>query len=375
MKSRSDFNKAKRVVIKIGSALLTDGGLGLDHKALSAWVEQISDLQAQGVDILLVSSGAVAEGMSRLGWVKRPSALNELQVAASVGQMGLVEAWSSRFQARGIHSAQVLLTHEDLSDRQRYLNARSALLAMLELSVVPIINENDVVATDEIRFGDNDTLAALVANIIDADLLVILTDQLGLFDSDPTANSDAVLIEQIGVNDGSLEGMAGDSSHTGLGRGGMATKVSAARLASRSGAATVIVSGGIERVVNRLYQGEQLGTFLVPSLEPLDARKRWLLGRQGVSGELIIDGGAVTVLRKSGKSLLSIGVVEVKGLFKRGDLVAFCDKSGVVVGRGLVNYSAEEVALIMGRPSSEIEVLLGYVDEPELCHRDNLVVL
>jgi glutamate 5-kinase len=375
MKSRSNFKKAKRVVVKIGSALLTDGGQGLDHKALSAWVEQISNLQSQGVELLLVSSGAVAEGMSRLGWDKRPSALNELQVAASVGQMGLVEAWSSRFQARGIQSAQVLLTHEDLSDRQRYLNARSALLAMLELSVVPIINENDVVATDEIRFGDNDTLAALVANIVDADLLVILTDQLGLFDSDPTTNSGAVLIEQISVNDESLEEMAGDSSHTGLGRGGMATKVSAARLASRSGAATVIVSGGIERVVNRLYEGEQLGTFLVPDLEPLDARKRWLLGRLRVSGELIIDDGAVTVLRSSGKSLLSIGVIETKGHFKRGDLLLFRDKEGVVVGRGLVNYSAKEVAIIMGHASSEIEELLGYVDESELCHRDNLVVL
>ncbi|RLA24046.1 MAG: glutamate 5-kinase [Gammaproteobacteria bacterium] len=375
MKSRSDFKKAKRVVVKIGSALLTDGGQGLDYDALSSWVEQISELQAQGVELLLVSSGAVAEGMSRLGWTKRPSALNELQVAASVGQMGLVEAWSTRFQAHGVQSAQVLLTHEDLSDRQRYLNARSALLAMLDLSVVPIINENDVVATDEIRFGDNDTLAALVANIVDADLLVILTDQLGLFDSDPTVNSDAVLIEEISADDESLEGMAGASSHSGLGRGGMATKISAARLASRSGTATIIVSGAIDRVINRLYEGELLGTFLIPDLAPLDARKRWLLGRLRVSGELDIDEGAVAVLKKSGKSLLAIGVVSVKGHFKRGDLVLFRDKEGVVVGRGLVNYSAEEVVLIMRQASSEIERLLGYVDEPELCHRDNLVVL
>lgn len=375
MKKRVDFKKAKRVVVKIGSALLTDGGQGLDYEALSAWVEQITDLQEKGVELLLVSSGAVAEGMSRLGWTERPSALNELQVAASVGQMGLVEAWSRRFQARGVQSAQVLLTHEDLSDRQRYLNARSALLAMLELSVVPIINENDVVATDEIRFGDNDTLAALVANIVDADLLVILTDQLGLFDSDPTINKEAVLIEEMSTNDEALEGMAGASSHSGLGRGGMATKVSAARLASRSGTATVIVSGTIERVVNRLCDGEQLGTFLIPDLAPLDARKRWLLGRLRVSGELVVDDGAVSVLRKSGKSLLAIGVVAVSGHFKRGDLVLFRDKDDVMVGRGLVNYSAEEVSLIMRQPSSEIERLLGYVDEPELCHRDNLVVL
>ncbi len=375
MKSRSDFNKAKRVVIKIGSALLTAGGQGLAYDAISGWTEQIADLQERGVEVLLVSSGSVAEGMSRLGWKKRPHILHDLQVAASVGQMGLVEAWASRFQQHDLQTAQVLLTHEDLSDRQRYLNARSALLAMLELSVVPVINENDVVATDEIRFGDNDTLAALVANIIDADLLIILTDQLGLFNCDPTVNDDAVLIDEINANDESLEEMAGESSHSGLGRGGMATKVAAARLASRSGTATVIVSGSIERVINRLCNGEMLGTFLVPDLNPLDARKRWLLGRVRVSGELIIDDGAVSVLRQSGKSLLPIGVIEIEGQFKRGDLVLFRNEKGMVIGRGLVNYSADEARLIMRRASSEIEALLGYIDGPELSHRDNLVML
>ncbi len=375
MKARSDFKKVKRVVVKIGSALLTAGGQGLAYEALSAWGEQIAALQAHGVEVLLVSSGSVAEGMGRLGWKKRPHTLHELQVAASVGQMGLVEAWSSRLQSHGIQAAQVLLTHEDLSDRQRYLNARSALLTMLELSVVPIINENDVVATEEIRFGDNDTLAAMVANIVDADLLIILTDQEGLFDCDPTVNDHACLVDEIRADDGSLDGMAGGSSHSGLGRGGMATKIAAARLASRSGAATVIVSGLIDKVINRVCGGELLGTFLVPALDPLDARKRWLLGRVRISGELRIDAGAVIALKEQGRSLLPIGVVGVEGQFKRGDLVLLRNNEGVAVGRGLVNYSAEEAALVMQQASSKIESLLGYIDEEELCHQDNVVML
>lgn len=375
MKSRSAFRNAKRLVVKIGSALLTNKGRGLDYEGISRWGEQLSALRKSGVEVLLVSSGSVAEGMTRLGWKKRPDALNELQVAASVGQMGLVEAWASSFQQHGLHTAQVLLTHEDISDRERYLNARSALLSMVAQNVVPVINENDVVATDEIRFGDNDTLAALVANIVDADLLLILTDQLGLFNSDPTIDPEAVLVDEISANDGSLEKMAGGSSHTGLGRGGMATKVSAARLASRSGTATVIASGNLEKVILRVHEGEKLGTFLVPDLDPLDARKRWLAGRLRVSGELVLDEGASRVLRQSGKSLLPIGVVNVSGQFRRGDLVLCRNGEGKIIGRGLANYSADESRQIMRHSSHEIERILGYVDEPELIHRDNLVLV
>ena len=372
--SRSEFVKSKRVVIKIGSALLTDGGKGLNKAAIAVWVAQMAKLKQQGIEVVLVSSGSVAEGMSRLGLKSRPKALHELQAAASVGQMGLVQNFESNFQVHGIHTAQVLLTHDDLSDRKRYLNARSTLISLLDFKVVPVINENDAVATEEIRFGDNDTLGALVANLIGADLLIILTDQLGLFDSDPGINADAVLINQISSDDSRLELMAG-GSRSGLGRGGMTTKVSAARLASRSGASTVIVSGDIENVLTKVIAGEEIGTYLFASIEPIVARKQWLAGQLQVKGHLVLDAGAVNVLRTSGKSLLAVGIKAIEGAFSRGDLVICLDAEGVEVARGLVNYKSEEIALIKGRASDQFESILGYADDDEVIHRDNLVLI
>lgn len=374
MKRRTDFCRSKRIVVKIGSSLLTDPGRGLNQQAIAEWVRQIAALREQGVEVLLVSSGSVAEGMRRLGWSNRPQALYELQAAASVGQMGLIQAYETRFQHHGLHTAQVLLTHEDLSDRRRYLNARSTLLTLLGYGVIPVINENDVVATEEIQFGDNDTLAALVANLVEADLVIILTDQSGLYNRDPTVNADATLIDQIEISDSRLKRMAG-VSRSGLGRGGMMTKVAAAAVAARSGAATVIASGRDQDVLTRVIAGESVGSFLIPDSEPLVARKRWLAGQLQVKGRIVIDSGAVDVLRKSGRSLLPVGVLSVAGRFSRGDLVACLSESGEEVVRGLANYGADETDKIKGRPSGEIERLLGYVDEPELIHRDNMVLL
>ncbi len=374
MKHRKALRQTQRIVIKIGSSLLTDNGRGLDNQAIALWVEQIAALTKQGKQVLLVSSGSVAEGMVRLGWKKRPHLLCELQAAASVGQMGLVQTYESLFQAYQLHTAQVLLTHEDLSDRKRYLNARSTLLSLLKFSVIPVINENDTVATDEIRFGDNDTLAALVANLVEAEILIILTDQSGLYDKNPVFNDDARLIDSAQANDPSLRAMAGESNSQ-LGRGGMVTKLHAAKLASRSGAATVIASGREKNVITRILEGEVLGTFLAPTDEPLLARKRWLVGQLKVNGKIVLDDGAVNVLERSGKSLLAIGVESIEGCFKRGELVACYDLSGREIARGLVNYSFEEVEIIKRKPSHQIEALLGYVAEPELIHRDNLVLI
>jgi len=371
---RSDLNRAKRIVVKIGSSLLTDGGRGLNKTAVAAWVEQMAELRLQGREVLLVSSGAVAEGMSRLGLQRRPGTLHELQAAASVGQMGLVQVFENNFQRHGLHTAQVLLTHDDLSDRQRYLNARSTLLTLLDFAVVPVINENDAVATDEIRFGDNDTLAALAANLVEADLLLILTDQQGLYSSDPRSSPGAELISHARVNDARLDAMAG-SSHGGLGRGGMATKIRAARLAARSGAATVLASGEQQRVIAEVVAGAEIGTYLQPNLEPLVARKRWLAGQLQIRGKLVLDAGAVHVLQSAGKSLLAVGVKSVQGEFRRGELVSCVDEQGREIARGLINYGSRETAMIMGRPSADFERILGYSDEPELVHRDNLVLV
>ncbi|RYU59408.1 glutamate 5-kinase [Methylolobus aquaticus] len=373
MQSRTDFHRTKRVIVKIGSALLTGGGRGLDHSAVTGWVNQIAQLCRSGRQVVLVSSGAVAEGMSRLGWKVRPRSLHRLQAAASVGQMGLVQTYETLFQVHQLSTAQVLLTHDDLSDRQRYLNARSTLLTLLELGAVPIINENDAVATDEIRFGDNDTLGALVANSVEAELLIILTDQQGLFERDPTLYPDAALVPQASINDPRLAAMVGDS-RSGLGRGGMITKLRAARLAARSGTATVIACGREDEVLARVLRGEEVGTFLIPDISPMLARKRWLAGQLKLKGAVRLDDGAVRVLCGEGRSLLPIGVTAVEGEFKRGDLVACLDSSGVEIARGLVNYGADDTQRIMGRPSSEIEACLGWVDESELIHRDNLVV-
>jgi glutamate 5-kinase len=373
MTTRQQLAKSRRWVVKIGSSLLTDEGRGLDDKAINAWVEQMVGLRKQAVELVLVSSGAVAEGMKRLGWADRPSALHELQAAAAVGQMGLVQAYESRFQKHGLHTAQILLTHEDLSNRKRYLNARSTLRTLLRLGVIPVINENDTVATDEIRLGDNDTLAALVTNLVEAELLVILTDQVGMFDSDPRANPAAKLIQEAKAEAASLEAMAGGGSK--LGRGGMLTKVQAARRAARSGAATIIASGRVPHVLEAIARGETVGTLLVPEQAPVVARKQWLAGQLQLRGRLTLDAGAAQVLRESGRSLLAVGVTAVEGDFARGEMVACVDMNGKEIARGLVNYSAIESRKIMRQPSDKIEELLGYVDEAELIHRDNLILV
>jgi glutamate 5-kinase len=371
MKKISD---TQRWVVKIGSSLITAGGRGLDREAIRRWADQVAALRAEGRELMLVSSGAVAEGMSRLGWKRRPHAIHELQAAAAVGQMGLVQAYESQLQAHGIHSAQVLLTHDDLTDRRRYLNARSTLCTLLRMGTVPVINENDTVAIEEIRFGDNDTLAALVANLIEAELLIILTDQGGLYDTDPGLRSDARLITERRAGDPELDAFAGPSAGS-LGRGGMITKVRAARRAARSGTATLITAGHEPDILTRIAAGESVGTLLLPDTEPMAARKQWLAGHLRVAGNLHLDAGASRVLRESGASLLPVGVTAVQGQFKRGEVVACLDPEGREVARGLVNYGADDARKIAGKPSAEIEALLGYVVEPELIHRDNLVLL
>lgn len=371
---RSEFANVKRVVVKIGSSLLTQGGQGLDKKAISTWVTQMAGLKHKSIDVVLVSSGSVAEGMCRLGLKVRPKTLHELQAAAAVGQMGLVRIFDDNFQQHGLQAAQVLLTHDDLSNRQRYLNARSTLLTLLNFGIVPVINENDTVATEEIRFGDNDTLAALVANLVEAELLIILTDQKGLFTGDPGIYPDATLISEISVNDSRLDKMAGDS-RSGLGRGGMHTKVRAARLASRSGAATVIAAGVTEDVITSVISGAEIGTCFLPGLEPLVARKRWLAGQLQVKGRLVLDSGAIRVLKSQGKSLLAVGVKSVSGNFERGELVSCIDENGLEIARGLINYGKTDAQLIAGKSSSEFEKILGYADDSELIHRDNMVLI
>lgn len=374
MNKRELINKSKRCVIKIGSALLTNDGTGLNKAGIATWVEQISALQKSGVEIVLVSSGAVAEGMSRLGLTKRPESLHELQAAAAVGQMGLIQSYESAFSKYDLHTAQVLLTHDDLSNRQRYLNARNTVRSLLELGVIPIINENDTVVTDEIRFGDNDTLAALVANLIEADYLFILTDQNGLFDRNPREHKDAKLISEASASDNSLAGMAEGGAGT-FGRGGMATKVSAAKLAARSGTTTLIAAGREENIIQRLFSGENVGTLLYAEQTPVAARKQWLAGHLQIHGQLIIDNGAVKKLLDSGSSLLAVGVKDVQGNFSRGEIVSCMTLEGKEVARGLVNYNAEDVKKIKGKPSKEIESILGYIDDAELIHRDNLVLI
>jgi glutamate 5-kinase len=371
---RNELVSAGRIVVKIGSALLTNDGQGLYAEGLDAWVRQLAELNKSGREVILVSSGAVAEGMTRLGWTSRPEDLHSLQAAAAVGQMGLVHAYETRFRQYGLHTAQVLLGHDDITARDRYLNARSALLTLLDLGVVPVVNENDTVVTDEIRFGDNDTLGALVANLVDADALIILTDQKGLFSSDPRKNPDAELVAEAEVFDVALDAMVGGSAGS-LGRGGMMTKLRAARLAARSGASTVIAGGREPEVLDRLFAGEQLGTLLRANQPPLAARKKWLAGQLQLRGSLHIDAGAARVLRQQGRSLLPVGVRSVSGRFSRGDLVRCIDPDGLEVARGLVNYDSDEAEKIAGVASGEIATKLGYLNEPELIHRDNLVLV
>jgi len=374
MSKREKIKSSKRCVVKIGSALLTNDGAGLNVAGIATWAEQIAKLHKTGLELVLVSSGAVAEGMCRLGLTKRPEALHELQAAAAVGQMGLIQSYESVFSKHSLHTAQVLLTHDDLSNRQRYLNARNTVRSLLDLGVIPIINENDTVVTDEIRFGDNDTLAALVANLIEADYLLILTDQNGLFDRNPREHSDAQLIAEASANDNSLAEMASGGAGK-FGRGGMATKVSAAKLAARSGTSTVIAAGKEDNVIYRVFNGEALGTLLYAEQTPVAARKQWLAGHLQIRGKIVIDDGAVKKLCESGSSLLAVGVKSVSGQFSRGEIVCCLDIHGKEIARGLINYSASEIDKIKGQPSNKIESILGYVDNAELIHRDNLVLI
>ena len=374
MKSRADLKQAKCCIIKIGSAVLTDNGQGLNRVAIDNWVAQISELKSRGIAVIIVSSGSVAEGMVRLGWSERPHALQELQAAASVGQMGLIQAYERSFQEQGFKTAQVLLTHDDLANRKRYLNARATIKTLLGLSVVPIINENDVVANEELRVGDNDTLAAIIANLMSADLLMILTDQDGFFDKDPRVNATATLIDHARVNDESLD-LAASGGSGSLGRGGMQTKLTAARIASRSGTATIIAPGLKQRVILDVIDGEAIGTLLIPDDVPVSARKRWLTAHLDIKGQLVIDDGAARAIKKSGVSLLPIGVVAVNGEFDRGELVACLNQDGKELARGLVNYSSADIDAIKQNKSTEIERLLGFVGESEIIHRDNLVLL
>jgi glutamate 5-kinase len=368
------IEQARTLVVKVGSSLVTNEGRGLDADAIGRLAQQVTRLNELGKKTILVSSGAIAEGMQRLGWTKRPHAMHDLQAAAAVGQMGLAQCYESCFRRHGLHSAQVLLTHADMADRQRYLNARSTLRTLLRLGVIPVINENDTVVTDEIKLGDNDTLAAMVTNLIEAELLIILTDQAGLFDADPRRNSNAKLLQTADAADPRLESLAGGAGSQ-LGKGGMLTKVLAARRAARSGAHTVIAAGDEPDVLVRVARGERIGTLLTAQTVPLAARKQWLADHLTVSGRVRLDAGAVKALLRDGKSLLPIGVTEVAGEFQRGEVVACLDPGGREVARGLANYSSAEARQIIRKPSGEIEAILGYVDEPELIHRDNLVLL
>ncbi len=367
------LERARRIVVKVGSSLVTNEGRGVDADAVGNWCRQMAALAAQGRELVMVSSGAIAEGMKRLGWAVRPKEVHELQAAAAVGQMGLAQIYESKLREHGMGSAQVLLTHADLADRERYLNARSTLLTLLSHRVIPVINENDTVVVDEIKFGDNDTLGALVANLVDADALVILTDQNGLYSADPRRDAGARMIVEASAGAPELEAMAGGAGSS-LGRGGMLTKVLAAKRAARSGASTVIAHGREPDVLLRLAAGEAIGTALIAATQKLAARKQWMANHLQLRGAVVVDAGAARKVRDEGKSLLPIGMTDVRGDFHRGDVIAVCGLDGVEIARGLANYASSEARLIARRPSGDFEKLLGFTAEPEMIHRDNLVL-
>ena len=371
--SRQLLRNARRIVVKVGSSLVTNEGRGLDEEAIGEWSRQLAGLARQGREVIMVSSGAIAEGMKRLGWRTRPSEVPALQAAAAVGQMGLAQMYETQLRANGMGSAQVLLTHADLADRERYLNARSTLLTLLQHQVLPVINENDTVVNDEIKFGDNDTLGALVANLVEADLLVILTDQKGLYTADPRKNPDATFVHEARAGDLALEAMAGGAGSS-IGKGGMLTKILAAKRAAGSGASTLIAWGRERDALLRVARGENIGTLLVAQTAKQQARKQWMADHLQLRGSVSVDAGAAHKLRTEGKSLLPIGMTAVEGDFSRGDVIAIRDEEGVELARGLANYAAAEARLLCRKPSSEFESLLGYTAEPEMVHRDNLIL-
>jgi glutamate 5-kinase len=367
------LRNAKRIVVKVGSSLVTNEGRGLDAAAIGQWCAQLAALVKDGREVIMVSSGAIAEGMKRLGWTARPKAIHELQAAAAVGQMGLVQVYETKLRENGIGSAQVLLTHADLADRERYLNARSTLLTLLQLGVVPVINENDTVVNDEIKFGDNDTLGALVANLVEADALVILTDQKGLYTADPRKDPSAQFVREAVAGDAALEAMAGGAGSS-IGSGGMITKILAAKRAAGSGASTVIAWGREPQALIRLTQGEAIGTLLVAQTQKMQARKQWIADHLQLRGSVTVDAGAARKVCDEGKSLLPIGMTTVQGDFSRGDVIAVRNTEGAEIARGLANYSSAEARLICRKASSEFEKLLGYTGEPEMVHRTNLIL-
>ena len=368
------LKNARRIVVKVGSSLVTNEGKGVDAEAIGTWCRQMAALAQDGREVIMVSSGAIAEGMKRLGWSSRPGEIHELQAAAAVGQMGLAQMYETKLREQAMGSAQVLLTHADLADRERYLNARSTLLTLLRLGVVPVINENDTVVTDEIKFGDNDTLGALVANLVEADALVILTDQKGLYTADPRRDPQAQFVHEAQAGDAALEAMAGGAGSS-IGKGGMITKILAAKRAAGSGASTVIAWGREPDVLLRLARGESIGTLLVAQTQKNQARKQWMVDHLQLRGSVTVDAGAAAKLREDGKSLLPIGMVAVEGDFVRGDVIAVRDPGGTEIARGLANYASAEARLLCRKPSAEFERLLGYAAEPEMVHRDNMVVL
>lgn len=374
MNKRTHKRPIKRCIVKIGSALITQNGTGLNHDAIHSWAQQIAAIKAQGIEIVLVSSGSIAEGMCRMGWQKRPTALFELQAAASIGQAGLIQTYQQSFAQFQLQTAQILLTHDDLRDRRRYLNARSTLNTLLTLNTVPIVNENDTISFKEIRLGDNDTLSALVANLLDADLLIILTDQQGVYNKDPRRYDDAQFIHEDSATNPVLLDYAGGAG-TLVGTGGMRTKILAARKAARSGCSTLIASGSEPNILTRVFADENIGTLLNADCEPLAARKQWIANQLNIKGQLTLDTGAINALHQAGRSLLPIGVTAVQGQFERGDIIDCLDNDKQLIARGLVNYSSEECDQILGVPSADIERKLGYIDAEELIHRDNLVVL
>ncbi|WP_296509172.1 glutamate 5-kinase [Rhodoferax sp.] len=371
--SSTVLRDARRVVVKVGSSLVTNDGRGLDEQAIGEWCRQLAYLIRDGREVIMVSSGAIAEGMKRLGWATRPKAVQELQAAAAVGQMGLAQMYETKLRANDLGSAQVLLTHADLADRERYLNARSTLLTLLKLGVVPVINENDTVVNDEIKFGDNDTLGALVANLVEADALVILTDQKGLFTADPRKDPGATFVSEALAGDAALELMAGGAGSS-IGRGGMLTKILAAKRAAGSGASTVIAWGREPDALIRLTQGDAIGTLLIAQTQKNQARKQWMADHLQMRGAVVVDAGAAAKVRDEGKSLLPIGMLSVEGEFSRGDVIAVRDETGLEIARGLANYASAEARLLCRKPSTEFERLLGYAAEPEMLHRDNLVL-
>jgi glutamate 5-kinase len=367
------LQNARRIVVKVGSSLVTDEGRGLDEAAIGEWCRQMAVLAREGREVIMVSSGAIAEGMKRLGWTTRPHEVHELQAAAAVGQMGLAQMYETKLRENGLGSAQVLLTHADLADRERYLNARSTLMTLLQHKVLPVINENDTVVTDEIKFGDNDTLGALVANLVEADALVILTDQKGLYTADPRKDPTATFVHEARAGDPALEAMAGGAGSS-LGRGGMITKILAAKRAAGSGASTVIAWGREPDALLRLARGEAIGTLLVAQTPKQQARKQWMADHLQLLGAVRVDAGAALKLQAEGKSLLAIGMTSVDGDFSRGDVIAIRDEAGVEIGRGLANYASAEARLLCRKASNEFEALLGYAAEPEMIHRDNLIL-